>query len=439
MPTTRPTDTPEWATAPSGGATVDEPPGGLQARGWIPFNKPPSGFVNWAWNRFSDWAAHFASLSSSFPTLQDAVEAPLTAPLNVGDSCLIDEIETVVPGAVELDVATTAGIAPVFGVTSGGQYLVYVASAPQIFRVVERDGSAVIRTWAPTNPFTTLHDIKTDGVDVIFSYDDATTTTVECFDITTGLAKWTVTPIAVSTFFSNLAIDDERVYLVGDTPAQELVVLNKSTGATVYVYDHSGVATAPLRSVATNGRLVFVAGDASGHASAATLRGIIAATGFDVGNEGGLGADATGVAWNQVQANLTGANRSMDTDGSTLYVIQNVGVNAALSVRGCGSGAEAANVAIRNNSGSCWVDQDYIVTSSSAEITALAKTSLAEAWLGAAPGGFLWAITDGTAVFASGGNRLARGNLRPQRFRRVDPTAEKSLPMRQLIVPVEFS
>ena len=436
--TTRPTDTPSWATAPIPPTTdVVEPPDGLQLIGWKSFEKPPAGFVNWAWNRFSDWVAHFASSASVFPTLQAAARAPLTAPLVVGDSCLIDEADGGTPGDITV-ASLDAVIVTVRSLDVDGNAVAIAGEDGALtdrVRIVERDGTGFIQEPTLTNAVSGFTRVLMDGVDLVVVYTDGTTVSVECFDIATNTSKWVVTPLVAASIAFDVAWDDARVYLVSTNPNGELVALSRTTGATLYTYNHSGVAVAALSSVATDGKLVFVQGQASGHASGATIRGIVAANGFDAAGEGGLGTDAF-LAWDVVQGSPPLVPGVLATDGRSLFG----GSSASLvEIRGVGDGVLTASRATPTNPDSIIVDQDYLFVLQNGELNAYNKLFATEAWR--APIASFFA-SDGTAVFtggSSGGDRIARGNHRPTRFRRVDPTTEKHLPLRQLLVPVEFS
>ena len=433
--TTRPTDTPDWADAPAPpSAGITKPGTGLRTIGWADFTTPPAAFVNWAWNDFATWAAHMASVSSSFPTLEDAARAPATAPLIVGDSCLIDEDDQDLPGATVL-ATLDSNIVLADRIDTAGEFVALqaaVTGSPGLWHLFDRDGSGVIQSFDPTNANTNTVRILADGDEFVAVYDDGTTTTVEMFEPDVSgqyVSKWVVTPLTATRIALDIAWDSNRVYIVGDEPGGELIALTRSTGATQYTYDHSGAGVAQLRSVATNGRLVFVAGEASGSGSGATLRGIVAADGFDAAGEGGLGTNAL-LAWDAVQASLTAIGGVMATDGRRLYVGRG---GQDFEARGCGDGVIVQTKAARTSVASVMVDQDYVIVMDGTETVAWDKIDLAEAWRGAGTG---FAATDGAAIFTRDGKRLARGNMRPTMFRRVDPTAEPWLPLRQLLVPV---
>lgn len=424
MTTTRPTDIPQWATSPSGGATVDEPPTGKQIQGWLPFEKPPSGAANWAWNRFASWVAQYASTGSAFPTLQGAANAPGAAPLNVGDSCLIDEPDGALPGGTVQDVAADVGVIFTQNVVDGAARSVVWFSGD--IKVVERDGSGVIRSIPLTNPVTGVTALITDGDLVIIAYDSGTTSTVEAFTIDDGVQAWIVTPVGPAGIVNHMCMDADRVYLATDKAASELVALTRATGATEWAYDHAGV----LWSVATNGTLVFAAGATSGHASNATLRGVHASDGFDFNGEGGLGTSP--LAWNAVQAANTVQPMSIATDGIVLYATTGAGT-ATLEVWGGADGVLHTSRTIGTFPLSVAVDQGYVMAVTAEGTLGFTLTDILHAWTGEADGR---AISDGAAVFTANGKRIARGNQHPMRFRRVDPSTESWLPLRQLLVPL---
>jgi hypothetical protein len=431
--TTRPTDTPRWGTIPSGGSQVIEPPDGLQDRGWLAFNKPPAAFVNWAWNRFGDWVAHFASTASRFPTLQGAANAPATAPLVVGDSCLIDEDDGGIPGALvtaTIDSVLTVAIIDADAGSDGILYAGIDGGGLRRIRLNERDGSGLIREYVATNAITNITKVLYDGVDVIASYDDGIVATVESWDAATGVSNWVVTPVVGVVTIEDMAWDDSQIYITSALAAGELKALSRATGATNYTFDHG----AALRSIATNGVLVFVQGPASAHASGATLRGIVAVNGFDATGEGGLGTDAF-LAWDIVEVTPNITTKALATNNRTLYTHNGAGLGT-LHARGCSNGVSVVSVTPSVSPVYIRVDQDNVYLTGTSLLFAYDKTSLAEIWRldPVTPNNSI--ATDGAALFFQNDNR-ARGNQRPTAFRRLDPSAEKQLLLRQLLVPVD--
>lgn len=423
--TTRPTDTPDWASAPSGGSVVTEPPTSKQLQGWLDFERPPSAYLNWAWNRFAAWVQHFAASSSVFPTMEDAINAPNTAPLVVGDSCWVDEADGGFPGE-EVIADLFNGATMGFKISACGAF---VAAAVEDgggnleINLANRDGSGVFLKFAPTSVGTlaSVRRILTDGVSVLVAYTvtAGAVQTVESFDAATGASNWVSTPLTGGVI-NDIGWNQIHVYVVGSNNGRELVAVDRTTGATVYAYDHSGVAVAGLRSVAANGQLVFVAGAASGHASLATLRGILALTGADAAGEGGLGIDAN--AWDQAPT-IGIFNGTLVTDGRTLYVTEGGGVRAT----GTANGVAVGDVFPAPTGNSLSVDQDYVFV----DDIGYDKGTRAAVWTGFAP-----VVTDGTAVF-SGRRRIARGNYGPQRFKLIDPATASRVVMRQVLVPTD--
>jgi hypothetical protein len=397
-----------------------------------------------------------------FPTLQGAANAPATAPLNVGDSCLIDEADGpagTTPGDVLVaDADVAAGADPVTVDVSANEVVFVSGNVPNV-RVYSRGGGALLRSAALTNALGAgIARVLFDGADIVVVYDR----NIECFNATTMATKW-VSQIAATFIINDVAWDDVRVYTVSNDPNDELQAFNRTTGALIYSYGHQSVAgpATPLFSVATNGRLVFVAGDPSNAASGATIRAVDAATGADAAGEGGLGTSL--LAWDAVQATQTTAGRLLTTDGKSLYV----GEGVDLKIRGCGDGVErGGGRSAPFDYRSLVVDQDYIIAAwadpadlpppraaANAALVAYTTPLLTEAWRFKPPiatdSAYNIAVSDGATVFAAmivtGGAvnpapQIARGNRRPVRFRRVDPSptgAEKALLMRQLLVPIE--
>ncbi len=441
--TTRPTDIPEWATVLSGGSDLIEPPPGKQQQGFLPFERPSSGFLNWAWNRFSDWAAHFAGVGSLFLTPQAAVRAPVTGPIVVGDMFILDEREaTALAGDIVLNFPGVGGATDSFRLDSSGELVATINDTTGAGQLVERDTGVIVSTFVLTNPTGTgIQRVLFDGVDIVVGYDAF----VECFSATTLLSKWVM---AFGTI-NDLAWDATQVYLVTTTGAVQLRALDRTSGASNWTFDH-GSAGSDLFSVATNGRLVFVAGDASDKASLATIRAVVAVDGSDLTNEGGNGVNLLG--WNAIQGTLTSKGLLLATDGRALYV----GQGDEIERRGCGDGVIRGSRTAPELVQSLSVDDRLVVAAwwnevplGAGGISAYEKDeSIAEAWRQIGPTGGTsrqqnQAVTDGGAVFVAapvvGGDvttRLARGN-RARRWRRLDPSVDTEAPMRQLVAPAD--
>lgn len=451
--TSRPTDLPEWGTSLVSPSDIVEPPVQKQQRGWFFLEFPPFNFVNWFWNRTADWARHFAGTASKFPTLEASAAArtDLDAPIAIGDTCIVDEPDGAAPGAQVVPFILAGFSSNAVAVTS--KSVVMTENNDEAGIAVERDGSSTvvfpIQTYMLTNPIGTgVIALLSDGVDVIIAHDDDI---VECFDHDTGVSKWTG-GAAVGQTITDLAWDSKHVYTTTDGAAgPELQANDRTNGVSVWTYDHSGVASAPLQSVATNGRLVFVAGAASGHASGATLRGIDALTGADALNEGGNGISL--IAWDQVQGTPTTKPRLLVTDGRYIFV----GSASDIQRRSAASGTtDGTNVGTPEVVIALDVDNELVVAAwwdedltppNHGGASAYTK-DLVEAWrndeVDASNQRTRDIATDGAAIFLIGDTeasnfanpRLARGN-QPGVWKQVDPGlgGDDFLTMRQLVVP----
>ena len=222
----------------------------------------------------------------------------------------------------------------------------------------------------------------------------------------------------LATTVVDVAWDDERVYVaVGN----EVKALNRATGAIVWAFNHGAV----VHAVATDGRRVYVFGQFSALASGASARGIVAANGFDATGEGGLGTDSD-LAWDNSVTGVGPApnTHSIATDGKAVYKL-NLGT---LDILAAGDGVSVGTAAL-DLSQRIVIDNEYILT----RAWAYDLATFGRVWK--FPTAAQPVATDGAAAF-SGNTRVARGNRHPMRFRRVDPSAEKWLPMRQLLIPL---
>lgn len=388
-----------------------------------------------------DWVQHLASTSSLFTTLELAFNAPVTAPLAIGDSCLVDEADGALPGAqVVADLFPTVGA--IERISACGAFVVAAADAGGgdfTIKVAERDGSGIISTIAHSGTAAVVGSVErilTDGIDVVVIYQTTTGSvwTAECFTAATGASKWVNTTIMIAAGAPfDMAWDQDHVYIVSNDPNGQLIALNRTTGVLVYRYDHSAGFIA-LESIAVaGGSLLFVGGAASSFASGATLRGIVALTGADAVNEGGLGSSP--LAWDLVQATPTGNTGVMATDGKRLFVGEGAAVQQRSMVDGSTVGSTFAPVAatIRGVT----VDQDYVYANDGAVGVAFTKSGHAKVWQVIFGFGVdRRMVSDGTAVFFDR-QRVARGNYGPIRFKKIDPTVATHVALRQVLTPVD--
>ena len=430
--TTRPTDTPEWATT----GTVTEPAAAKQAAGWLFQDRPPFDWVNWAWSRFSLWASHVASTSSKV-SVEGAFAVPATAPLAFGDSFIADEND-LDAGAGEVAVADI--VTPVIGATSRtvaaiGREVLYCNGTTGVTTAHPRTGGAVIRTYTPA----------TAGVSVMVADDDVVVVwritggggELECFDRATGASLFT---FAHGAALLGVALGIDRVYLCGANPGAGEYVRALSisgAGAVVWDFDHG----AQVEALAVYGSYVYLHGAASIHATTATMRAIQASNGFGATAEGGLGASTLPGVWDQVTAGTPGTRFGLATDGRILATIN----GNDLVTRGCANGVAAVTLtgALPGSGKGVLLDDEFVYGfDSTFDLMAYSRMdNLAAAWRYVPPSGvFSGLSSDGGAVFVANSTaspeatpRLRRGN-RPRLWWRVDPATYAGSPYRRGVI-----
>lgn len=331
MSTTRPTDIPDWASAPPSPADdIKEPGASKQALGWVFQEPPPYNLTNWFWNRVAQWAQHVADVSSRFETPEAAIEATAGAPFPVDGTCIVKGDEAFIPGAVHtVDAGGLGASAQVIAVT--GRSIVVQFGDPDggpgtgDIKVFRRDGSGTeISTIALASASTPR--ILSDGVHVAFP----TSSSINLHLHDLGTNVYTLS-LGAGTI-NDIAWDDDQIYVVSDFLGGQLRAIDRATGVINWSFDHNAV----LQSVAVHGDRVFVAGTASAHASGATLRSVRASDGFDATGEGGNGTDA--LQWDFVQGTLTTLPRCLAADGRGLYVGQGAFVTLRSPATGGGLG-----------------------------------------------------------------------------------------------------
>jgi outer membrane protein assembly factor BamB len=445
MPTP-PSTRPSWANsaAPSDIAT---PPSATQAAGWLGGVKPPHEWVNWWWQLVGQWIDFVADTAQVFSDLTVAVDYA-DANLSAGDMVVVFEDDNATgPGTREAK-NQTGGTGPFGGIDACGDLVVFSIGAFDN-RGINRDldgsgpsGSPIcnyVRTNSGSN-----YAIKTNGNRTVQAYGNY----VECFNATTGASIWVfdaTVPVA------DLCICAGYVYIVhgttsgaGDATAnRQLHKLALLDGAVQWSLQH-GAGSVELRSVCTNGRQVFVAGQASSYASGANMRAIRASDGYDATGECNNGADTTGVCWNRVDAVIHGTGRVFDCDGAMLYSGYPSAATYQLEAIGQGDGISAWQIAHTDGTMDAIhvsADQDYVYlcttdggAPANGYLEAYDKRTGALAWRWADPdetpfpASPLAAVSDGCKVFVIGNAdqyiyRVSRGNV-PTRFRVVDPATE---------------
>ena len=396
-----------------------------------------------------NWVAYMVGLAwarvHAYATLEDAVDG-----MTVGDMAWVDEHDLhQEPGGTHTGVVL-AGTH--ISVDCTGDSVVHAKStAPQTVYVKSRDLVTTIATITPSNAGTLVRAVS-DGVIVVAIYG----TWVEAFNHNTGASIWSFNHGAN---LLDVAIDATNAYIVGVAAGgfelHAIALTSVGAAAPTWSYNHNGT----LASVATNGRQVFVAGAASGHASLANARAIRASDGADLANEGGLGAAGTRSVWDKVLIQSIGTGQRIATDGDIVVYGFSTGVAHQVEVRGCATGDDLSAdlskikaLAGTYSVASVAIDQDriYIATDdggvpSEGYVRAYDKRTLADHWTWNDPDGVANNLcrsvcSDGTAVFATkyeAGDTMARiyrGN-RPGPWRRVTPSTQPYLPMRQQIIP----
>ncbi len=396
-----------------------------------------------------NWLAYMIGLTSKklggYDTLEDAVDG-----LSVGDVAWVNEYDgDQEPGSSAVSVLTGAVVLASVDVT--GDSVIYADQTNDIAYAVQRDDlTTSVATYTPSNAGNLVKAIS-DGTTTVLAYGDY----IEAFDHDTGSVLWEYDytgPVA------DIAMDGTNVYLVGAVATKQceaIPIAGAGPKTPTWSYDHG---TNALRSVATNGRQVFVGGVASAFASLANARAIWAADGTDAANEGGNGIAADRDVWDVVLVEDPGDN-VIATDGDVVVFGYSLSAAHQVEIRSCATGtdvtADPTKIKVISGYYVVWlaVDQDRIyaacrdVTGSPEDgfVVAMGKHDLAEHWRWNQPdavndNGVFSVASDGAAVFAtkddaSGANlvRIVRGN-RLNAWRRVDD-GDRYLPMRQQIVP----
>lgn len=451
MPETIPTKLPRWAT--DAAADITEPPEATKDTGWNPGIKPPAGFVDWFWNLVYLWIQHLSGVSAFFDDLATAADAT-----SEGDMCIVFEDDTDTGPGIELTNINSGANGPEGGIDACGNLVVFCSGAIDA-RAVDRDLVSVV-TYVKTNAGQNIV-IKTDGTTTVLGYGDF----VEAFNATTGASLWVFDrnePV------HDLVLTHDGVYVVGEITTlggdvaadRHLHRLNLVTGAVIWDYQHSATASSEVRSVTSNGRQVFIAGDASSFASLATLRAIRSSDGFDVAGEGGNGTEDGTITWDDVQVTVSTNGQLLDCDRERLYVGNIAGAAQQVQIRSPADGQIRTSLIHPDGSLSAFhlmVEDRYLVLSMSDQaatpegfVEVRDKRTLALAWrygnIDSSPTpdhvAPIASTSDGQRVYVIGDGiskvwSLARGNT-PRRYRRVDQDAEINTPYsRWLLIPEE--
>lgn len=381
-----------------------------------------------------NWLAYMIGrgFTPRFTTLQAAVAGMTDDTGAASESvCTVDESDFASAPLAQVAAVALAGVVSLAVAGDGVVYLRSNGGALEC-RKLSRDLTTTLATYTLAVAAVAGARVVTDGARVVV-YNNLTT---RCFDaVAGGSALWSYASVAA---VNDLAIDSERVYLA--SAAGGVIALNRTTGAVVYAYPHGGV----VWSVATDGLRLFLAGAASVNPSGATLRAIVAATGADAANEGLLGADATGTAWDYA-GNAVTQGGLLATDGRVLYEVTTVGPNFIVELHEPSRGT--APLASDSHAGvavvSLALDQDwaYFCGDTFGSVVAYGKRDLnPRQWsIQAAFATAVAFVSDGCATFAAdaaGIKRYARSN-RARIWRRINPSTSRYAPYRWLLIPEE--
>lgn len=416
---------PAPSTLPGWDATGNrtEPTSGQKTAGWDFDQAPGAEEVNWMWWAFSAWIAFFATTAQSFPTLEELIDG-----LTAGDTGILHEDDAgTQPGAQVVSVVPTVTGTPSLTVT--GTKVILGAGSTSAVAVDRDDLVSNPITYTLTNS-AAITGVATNGTHVAVAHSRY----VELFTLA-GASVW-VYDYGVGNVINDVAMDATHVYIAGILLNSELLALSVGAGAVVWTYDHN----AQLTGVTTDGARVYVGGVASGHASGANLRAVVASNGFDATGEGGLGTDALN-AWDVVLGSVPSA-RGAVTDGRSLWVVYGTTVER----RGAGDGTSMATASVAVSASQIAVDHEYLLVSDGSvtpSVTAFDRQTLGVVYLSQtaaiAPGAI---ATDGAAwyaYYASGTTlrRFARGN-RPGIWARADPGSDDYVHLRGLLAQPSF-
>jgi hypothetical protein len=445
MPTTRPTDTPDWASSAPAGAVI-EPSTSKQIAGFVVAEIPTFQLLNWAWNRFASWVAHVSGSVSTFVDPLAMFTATLpgdSAPIALGDTAMVTGTAGRRRGETMLSSVPVAGITNYGRLAASGRSLAWIQATAADIQVRSRAADLVgpIVTYATIALGTDVRGLLNDGRQIAFAVDDE----VRVYDHDTAVLQWSASVGASSV--NALAWDETRVYAVSANAGQQLRAFRRSDGVLLYSFDHNGI----LLQVAVSALRVFVYGFASGHASAARLRGLIASNGFDATGEGGLGSSDR--AWNNTAVGVTVGVFGLVADGRELYAANDDQIWKIGLVDGAIAATRTFVAALSSNGGfdALTLDQDFVIfgidDATPYALWAINRQGFATAWLSeeALTADARVHDSDGhTVYFAESGDdsihRISRGTD-TRLWRYVDPTSSsfRDISWRRVIIPAQDS
>lgn len=298
-----------WAESPPSGRTaIVAPAAQRQAEGWVE-NRPLSAEeINWLWNAVGGVTQRVAKF-----TAQETAASTLSA----GMSCILDEDSEDTPFAQEGFVFNGGGGDGTMDVDS--QHVYYCRG--NYGERWDREPSG----GAPTNRIqydasgspTNSNAIVSDGETVFMAVDNR----VVAFNAATATQLWDYDHGA--EVHDIALVNDTHLVLGGalGTGNVHVRVLSKAAGAASGTYQHS--ASGAVYAVASNGRQVFIAGDASSYSSGATIRGLIVLGSVlrDEAGEGPNTASTAGMAWDDASFGTTLRKGCLACDRKRLTVI----------------------------------------------------------------------------------------------------------------------
>lgn len=455
MSQTRPTEDPQWATGkafnPAGSPSGDviAPTSGKRTDGWpAPPNSPlPYQTINYLWKILGDFVAHFRDFASSFPGTEGAV-----AGLAAGEVGFVDSFDpTFAPGDIEqaLKAVLIPALSPVSEIVAvdvDGQY-VWIFTGQASSWQVQRRNRENLNTVAAigagsfnvTNTGPTLVEMAlvTNGTHVAIALED----TVRLHLVSDGSEVWEYPHGGV---VHDIAIDHEAVYLVGaaGTGAIEARKILFSAGSgTLLVGDSDWdfAHGATLLACDTDGVRVYVGGLASGGHSMSAINAAL-----------GTVSAADPVSWDSTSSDSVEV-RSIKSDGTILFNIENVAGTRNIKVHGAADGFPSDSRPIGGVApiGHAGLDQTYYYVVIEGIMSAYSRNDLHQAFFrdrrGILSAELYGVASDGDKIFVVGEEsdpgssddnleRLTRAT-RGARFTRIDPTTARALPMRQLVIP----
>jgi len=328
---TPPTTILDWANS-ADPSDVTQPTSQITNSGWLGGMIPPNAYVNWIWKNLYDWLAHFKAGVAKYTDMEDAIDAT-----PVGETFILDEYDvTDHPGdfAGGWDKGFTTDQVSVDAWGKGVLIATDQSATSGSLIAFSRNLLTTVASYTKTNTGVIKRAV-TDGTYVVACYGDY----VECWDMN-GSQRWLYDHGAA---VHDVCLDGVNAYFVGakgtgNKWARAIALSDTGTPTPVWSYAH-GNASEVVYCCCTDGNRLFMAGDASGLGSGATLRAISAADGKDANGEGGIGTDTLYQSWNAVQSNLCTQTGQLATDGKRLVVGYSTVAFKGVEVRSASFGA----------------------------------------------------------------------------------------------------